>query len=810
MLPALLKAGSALAKGGAPKNKINPKRFAALAEQKKASAKPKGGALVLMADIKTTIVTIKSEQDKKVEGGGKDPLIRELESINTRLTDLKTALINRKKVQLDLIKGKKKLAQKQKRAAKEEENEAKKPKKTTGFLKLGPNLPSFGIFDAIFRILGILFLGWLTNFLPQILDGVKAFIQTVEKIVDLAKPIIKPIIDGLMWFTKKSVEFTAGLLGVDNTEENSIIKNFTEIAKKIPLIEAAFAAIAISNAKGILGGDQSKPDRKPDKPGKPGRGQRVGRDGRTSSQRLRDIQRSQRLRQRALRARRLRAGFNRSIGRGNRQTLRATKTLLKPVSGGLKAVGGGLQKAGGLAGKLIGGAGKFVSKLGFLSKIPIVGPLIVAVTQLIAGEPLGKAAFMGIGAALGGLLGSVITGAGTFFTAGAGAALAPIILTITQGLGAFVGELLYEGFMGKGWEAAGKKLADTVSGIFQGIGTAATAIWDWVTGGGLWELLKNVGNGISGVLGWIFSGPGGGGLLDLMGNIGKGLLQLAKYIFLPDGLLTAILKGGKTAAMAIWNWFTSGGFADLLKNLGSMAMNVVTWLFTKGIPLAFTAIGNVAKWIGNWIAGGVQRYINMMFEKDPIEVPDGRPPGIRSAMTWLAGKLRMKSFLKDRGYMSDKNQVSKFPNLLNFINPTQTIPTLKEAFFGERKEGELGYYPPDAETPDEDIADAAAASNRTPTPDNVEQPSTASSSVAPAAAPAASMSSSASSISQSASYDKPQEQTAVPFPINQAQGQGGMGGGSSAAGGGAGGGVNRYKIINDLKKSILLAQMYKG
>ena len=81
-------------------------------------------------------------------------------------------------------------------------------------------------------------MGWLTRFLPQILDGVKAFIQTVEKIVEFAKPIIKPILDGLMWFTKKSVEFTAGLLGVQNTEENSIIKNFTEIIKKIPLIES--------------------------------------------------------------------------------------------------------------------------------------------------------------------------------------------------------------------------------------------------------------------------------------------------------------------------------------------------------------------------------------------------------------------------------------------------------------------------------------------------------------------------------------------------------------------------------------------
>ena len=85
-----------------------------------------------MADIKTTIVTIKPEQDKKVEGAGKDPLIRELESINTRLTDLRTALINRKKVQLDVIKGKKKLAQKQKRAAKKKRTKQKNQRTLVG------------------------------------------------------------------------------------------------------------------------------------------------------------------------------------------------------------------------------------------------------------------------------------------------------------------------------------------------------------------------------------------------------------------------------------------------------------------------------------------------------------------------------------------------------------------------------------------------------------------------------------------------------------------------------------------------------
>ena len=644
MLPALLSAGSALVKGGAPKpkNKIDPKKFAALAEQKKAAAKPKGGALVPMADIKTTIVTIKPEQDKKVEGGGKDPLIRELESINTRLTDLKTALINRKKVQLDLIKGKKKLAQKQRRAAKEEENEAKKPKKTTGFLKLGSNLPSFGIFDAIFRILGILFLGWLTNFLPQILDGVKAFIQTVEKIVEFAKPIIKPIIDGLMWFTKKSVEFTAGLLGVQNTEENSIIKNFTEIIKKIPLIEAAFAAIAVGNAASILGGDRDKPDR--------------GRDrGRTRAQnRLRQQERTRQASKAA------RQRYQRRFGGDAARNRFQGQVRTKP--GFVKRLGFKVPKS---ALNMFKGVSKAAKGI----KIPIIGPLIVGITEFLSSGNLGKALFLSLGTALGELLGTAIP--------------IPVVGTLLGGvIGMFVGDLLYELILGGGPEAALKKLKDA-------------------------------------------------------------------------GM--AILSAGKAAA--------------------------------------------------EWLAGGFQRSINGLFEKDPVEIKKGG--GRRSVATKVAELLGIKGFLKDRGYLDSEGNVSKFPNLLNLFNPFAMFDILKNGFFppGEpEREADLGAYqqPIDTEGDGEDI------SGRIATPDNVEQPSTASSSVAPAAAPAASMASSASSISQSASYDKPQEQTAVPFPINQAQGQGGMGGGSSAAGGGAGGGVNRYKIINDLKKSILLAQMYKG
>ena len=372
-----------------------------------------------MADIKTTIVTIKPEQDKKVEGAGKDPLIRELESINTRLTDLRTALINRKKVQLDVIKGKKKLAQKQKRAAKEEENEAKKPKNTGGFLKLGPKLPSLGIFDAIFKILGILFLGWLTRFLPQILDGVKAFIQTVEKIVEFAKPIIKPILDGLMWFTKKSVEFTAGLLGVQNTEENSIIKNFTEIIKKIPLIEAAFAAIAVGNAASILGGDRDKPDR--------GSRRRTRAENR-QRQRQRTRQASKAARQR----------YQRRFG---------GDAARRRFQGQVRTKPGFVKRLGFKVPKSALNMFKGVSKAAKGIKIPIIGPLIVGITEFLSSGNLGKALFLSLGTALGELLGTAIP--------------IPVVGTLLGGvIGMFVGDLLYELILGGGPEAALKKLKD--------------------------------------------------------------------------------------------------------------------------------------------------------------------------------------------------------------------------------------------------------------------------------------------------------------------------------------------------------------
>jgi hypothetical protein len=98
--------------------------------------------------------------------------------------------------------------------------------------------------------------------------------------------------------------------------------------------------------------------------------------------------------------------------------------------------------------KLIGKKGvKLVSKT--FGKIPIVGPLIVAVSSLLAGEPPGQAIFKGLGAMLGGLLGSFIP--------------IPVIGTLLgETIGVFVGDLLYSLILGGGPEEAGQKFMNAV------------------------------------------------------------------------------------------------------------------------------------------------------------------------------------------------------------------------------------------------------------------------------------------------------------------------------------------------------------
>ena len=140
------------------------------------------------------------------------------------------------------------------------------------------------------------------------------------------------------------------------------------------------------------------------------------------------------------------------------------KGATKLFQAGKGLVTKGLSKVGGFAAKIFGkasgviapafkGAKPFLSK--FFGKIPIVGPLVITIVSLLSGEPASQAIFKGLGAALGGALGTFIP--------------IPILGTlIGETIGVFVGDLIYELLMGGGIKAVGQKLKDTFMTIFKG------------------------------------------------------------------------------------------------------------------------------------------------------------------------------------------------------------------------------------------------------------------------------------------------------------------------------------------------------
>ena len=117
------------------------------------------------------------------------------------------------------------------------------------------------------------------------------------------------------------------------------------------------------------------------------------------------------------------------------------------------------------AAKTLMTVGKTLVKGAKAIKIPVIGPLLVAITSMFSGDPIGKTLFKTAGAAIGG---------------GLGLALGPLGMIVGEIAGEFVGDVLHEGFMGKdGWKGAGKKLKDKFFQIVDG----GKAFIKWIGGG---------------------------------------------------------------------------------------------------------------------------------------------------------------------------------------------------------------------------------------------------------------------------------------------------------------------------------------
>ena len=230
--------------------KVDPKKFAGKMEETKASSKPKGGALAVRpVESIVKVVDIKPKDGKVNAKGG--PLAEIQEGVHS----IVLALRDEQKAKKKRLVLKRKNQEKKKRLNLEALSELGK---TTG--KIAGGLASAtgitNLWGAIWKTLGILFAGWAMNFLPQILEFVKKFVDITTNVVRVAQPIVGFIWDTLTWITDKGVKLLAMVSGIKPEEalDNSIIKNLTEIQKRIPLLEAAFAWFAILKLKKSFGG----------------------------------------------------------------------------------------------------------------------------------------------------------------------------------------------------------------------------------------------------------------------------------------------------------------------------------------------------------------------------------------------------------------------------------------------------------------------------------------------------------------------------------------------------------------------------
>ena len=268
--------------------KIDAKKFAGKMEQTKADSKPKGGALAIKpVESIVKVVDIKPKEPKVKAKGG--PLAEIQESVHSIVVALKGEQDAKKKRAVV----QKKKNQKKKRLNLEALSElGKTAGNIAGGLASATGITN--LWGAIWKTLGILFAGWAMNFLPQILEFVKKFVDITTNVVRVAKPIVGFIWDTLTWITDKGVKLLAMVTGIEPEKalDNSILKNLTEIQKRIPLIEAAFAWFAILQVANFFKKDDPDVNRRQDDKNKNRRDRnRTGTSTRTGQQHQLEVKR---------------------------------------------------------------------------------------------------------------------------------------------------------------------------------------------------------------------------------------------------------------------------------------------------------------------------------------------------------------------------------------------------------------------------------------------------------------------------------------------------------------------------------------
>ena len=413
------------------------------------------------------IVKKKSVTDKDSKEESKDTLV----VIKERCIEINTLL--KGSLALDKIRAdqQRKKVEQQKRVGQEDELESKKKDKK----EKGPGLsmPKISFLDRMKNFIKNVLLGFILVRLVEFAPILQKIVPVIAGVTEFISNVFLGIIDGLGTF------LNWGFTAWENSEKklkewggedaakdlNKLGDTLGDLFNAIAIVGMVSVAMSPKGTKNLLRRELGLKPKTPLTPTKPGikpttslirkPGSALGPRGNARKIQLKHGHAARGIYQNS---------YDNAISKGKtpkqaaetanaavKRLIDKGKIISKPQTGSLggtdkssSLMKGGLKKTPGRVGlKLFGKQGvKLVSKT--FGKIPVMGPLIVAVASLLAGEPLGQAVFKGLGAALGGLLGSFIP--------------IPVIGTILgETIGVLVGDMLYSLTMGGGVKEAGQK-----------------------------------------------------------------------------------------------------------------------------------------------------------------------------------------------------------------------------------------------------------------------------------------------------------------------------------------------------------------
>ena len=461
-------------------------------------AKDKAKSFITGKKKKVKPEAIKKDDDSSTPGKGESALaVRPQTSLVPQITPVSASevsseskssgdtltLIKTKVFEINkFLKGS--LAQEKASGKKDKKSDEKqKRKKQEGVLeKIAPKpkgilkkitAPAKGLFDGIFSFISNILLGRLLVVLLESKTNLPGgsilmfLANTAEKIIDVILGTLDAFGSFLLFGQQKldgAKDWLKEHKGNDAVERfDGLLGSLTNLFNAAVIVGSVFAALGIAKPpkgpkkpKKPKGPKGQKPGVKPTKPliKKPG----MKPTGPSRAARL--MQKNHGHAARGI--------YENAIDNGKSpkaaqaavdKALKKGQIVSKPQTGSLGGTDKGSKITKGpvkkipkrLATKVLGKSGikaiKGIAK-GF-GRVPIMGPLIVGVASLLAGEPLGQAIFKGLGAALGGFLGTFIP--------------IPVIGTILgEMIGTLVGDMLYSLTMGGGIEEAGQKFMTAV------------------------------------------------------------------------------------------------------------------------------------------------------------------------------------------------------------------------------------------------------------------------------------------------------------------------------------------------------------